>query len=77
MQDVQRKLEEALEFSLYKELNDTTGEIEGLHPMVKTKMYTVAIEHNAAEEQWLWSDACCRNDYNSLHLESGNNRSSR
>ena len=41
MQILEQKLEDALEFTLYKELNDTTGEIEGLHPMVKSKMYTV------------------------------------
>ena len=52
MIELERKLEDALEFTLYKELNDTTGEIESLHPMVKTKMYTLAIEHNAAEKQW-------------------------
>ena len=32
MRELERKLEDALEFSLYKELNDTTGEIRRSSP---------------------------------------------
>ena len=69
MQELEQKLESALEFTLYKQLNDTTGEVEGLHPIIRSKMYTVRVEHNAAEEQWF--DTKYYGEHPKLDIEYG------
>ena len=52
MIELERKLEEVLEFDLYKERDDVTGEVKALHPIVASKAYNVVIDRNANEDQY-------------------------
>ena len=52
MIELERKLEEVLEFDLYKERDDVTGAVKSLHPIVESKAYDIVIDRNAKEDQY-------------------------